>query len=251
MLGREKIHEADSFGEIARDEYRATVRERAAREIRRGQLRELRGRFRRRPLCPRRAEVVTKIEIASGSCSAWAIRSAAMNWGLPSIGEDDGFGGAGEHVDGAVGADEALGGGDEAIAGAKDFIDARNRSRAVSKSGDGLRAANAGDRAHAKPFGSGEQRGSRLRADDDDLAHASFLRGDDGHEQGRDEREATAGKIAADGFDGAHALPGADARLDFDVPFERFLLLSHGANVARRHDQWRREMPRALRAKPA
>ncbi len=69
------------------------------------------------------------------------------------IGEDDGFGGAGEHVDGAIGADQALGGGDEAIAGAEDFIDARNRTRAVSESGNGLRAADARDFFHAQTLG--------------------------------------------------------------------------------------------------
>ena len=147
-----------------------------------------------------------------------------MNCGLPRIGEHDGFGGAGEHVDGAIGADEPLGGGDEAIAGAENFVDARNRTRAVGERGDGLRAADAGDGAHAQALGGGEKRGSGLRADDDDLPHARFLRGNDGHEQRRNERKAAAGKIAADRFDGAHALAGADARLDFDIPFERLLL---------------------------
>ena len=41
MFRREEIHEADGFGKIARDEDRAAIRERAAREIGRGQVRKL------------------------------------------------------------------------------------------------------------------------------------------------------------------------------------------------------------------
>ena len=74
-------------------------------------------------------------------------------------GEDDRFGGAGEHVDRAIGADDALRGGDEAVARAENFIDARNRARAVGERGNGLRAAHARDCVDAERFCGSEQRG--------------------------------------------------------------------------------------------
>ena len=82
-------------------------------------------------------------------------------------------------------------------------------------------------------FGGGQQRGARLRACDDDFAHAGFLRGNHRHQQRRDERKSPAGKIAADRIDGAHALAGAHARLDFDRPFLRLLPARDGADIAR------------------
>ena len=49
--------------------------------------------------------------------------------GAAAITGDDDFGGAGEHVDGAIESDEALGRGDIEIAGADDLVDARERLR--------------------------------------------------------------------------------------------------------------------------
>jgi hypothetical protein len=45
---------------------------------------------------------------------------------VAALAGDDDLRGAGEHVDGAVEGDEALGGGDVEIAGADDLVDARD-----------------------------------------------------------------------------------------------------------------------------
>ena len=148
------------------------------------------------------------------------------------IGKDDGFGGAASMSMAQSALTRRLAAVTKRLPGAEDFIDARNRTRAVSESGNGLRATDARD-FYAQTLGGSEKRGPGLRADDNDFAHARFLRGHDGHQQCGNEREAAAGKIAADRVDGADALTCTHARLNFDVPFKRLLLFCHGANVAR------------------
>ena len=185
---------------------------------------------------------MTKIEIASGSCSACAIRSAAMNRGIAAQRRRRPLLSGREHVDRAIGADDLLRGGDEAIARAEDFIHARNRARAIGERGDGLRAAHSRDRVDAEPFRCSQQSGPGLRAGHDDFAHARFLRGDHRHQQRRDQRKSPAGKITADGFNGAHALASAYAGLDFYGPFLRLLAVSYGANIARGMIHRRREI---------
>ena len=250
MLGRKKIDEANGVREIARDKHRAAFGKRAAREIRRRQRGELAIDF-GGDFAAKARRGGNENRDGVGIVLGLSDQIGGDELRIAALGEDDRFGGAGEHVDGAIGADQPLGGGDEAIAGAENFVDARNRARAVGQRGDGLRAADARDRTHAQAFGGGEQRRARLRAGHDDLAHARFLGGNDGHQQGGDQREAPAGKIAADRFDGAHALAGAHARLDFDVPFERLLPAGHGANVARGVIDGGKKFARNRRAGPA
>jgi hypothetical protein len=84
-----------------------------------------------------------KMASASGSCSACATRSEAISFAVAAFAGDDDLRGAGEHVDGAIKGDEALGRSDVEIAGADDLVNARNGSGAIGQRGDGVRAAEA------------------------------------------------------------------------------------------------------------
>ena len=92
-----------------------------------------------------------RIARASGSCSACAIRSAAIHAGLPGRRQDGNLARAGEEVDRAVVRDERLRGRDVGIAGPDDAVDARDGGRAVGHGGDGVRAADPEQPRHARP----------------------------------------------------------------------------------------------------
>ena len=147
LVELEHLAVVDRFREITRDQHSAAVGERPAGKIRIRQLGELRFDFSTHRLAQARRGGDENRD-GVGIVLGLGDKVGGDELRIPAIGEDDGFGGAGEHVDGAIGADEALGGGDEAIAGAEDFVHARDGFGAVGQRGYGLRAPYAGYRAH-------------------------------------------------------------------------------------------------------
>ncbi len=105
---------------------------------------------------------VTRTGRASGSCSAWARRSAATVAGSAvSSASTTSSDGPGQHVDAHVAGDELLGGGDPAVARAHHDVAGGHRTGAVGERGDGLGAA---DREHAVGAGDrGRGQGHRPR----------------------------------------------------------------------------------------
>ncbi len=130
MFGREKIDEADGFREIPRHQHRAAVGKRPPGKIRIRQFGELQFDFSSHRLAQARRG---GDENRDGVGIVLGLRDqiGGDELRIATVGEDDRFGGAGQHVDGAIGAHQALGGCDEAVAGAEDFIDAGNRARAI------------------------------------------------------------------------------------------------------------------------
>jgi hypothetical protein len=103
-----------------------------------------------RPLRPKAASSVIRIDCAPVSCSAWASRSAAIQSGsLSSVGDDQHFRRAGDHVDADRAEDLALGGRDIGVARPDDLGHRPDRLGAVGERRDGLRAADAVDFRHA------------------------------------------------------------------------------------------------------
>src|SRR5690606_11790392 len=123
--------------------------------------------------------------------------------------DDDGLSGAVDRVDADVAVDGALGEGDVDVAGADDLVDAREGLGAVGEGGDGLGAAAAEDAASAGDGRGGERdvghaaiRGGR--ANDDDVLDARYPGRHDGVEYGGGVGRLSAGRVEADGLDGAH-----------------------------------------------
>ena len=82
------------------------------------------------PPRPAAATGVSRMALASGSCSAWASRSAATRAGSARIvGHDHRLGGAGDLVDGHRAGHGALGQGHEDVAGAQDLVHPGHASR--------------------------------------------------------------------------------------------------------------------------
>ena len=132
--------------------------------------------------------------------------------GAAAIAGDHDFSGSGEHVDGAVEGDEALGRGDVEIAGADDLVDARDGFSAVGERRDGVGAAGAIELGDAEQVRGRERFRGGLGRDENDALHARDLRGDGGHQQRGWKRVAAAGNIAADRSERANKLAGGEAR---------------------------------------
>ena len=62
--------------------------------------------------------------------------------------------------------------------------------------------------------------------------NASDLRGDDSHQQSRNEGEAAAGNVAADGIDGPDELGDGYATLNFKRPGKRQLFFGDAADIS-------------------
>ena len=152
-------------------------------------------------------------------------------WGA-ALREDDGLRWASRQIDRAVAAHELLRGGHVAIAGSEDFFDARHSFRAISKSRDGLRAADARDAPDSKDIGCGKQRGIRSRTNDLDIADARNFGRYHGHHQSGDESMLSARNVAANGFDRPHNLADFHAGFDFHRPRFRQLPLRDALDVA-------------------
>ncbi len=86
--------------------------------------------------------VVTSTGRASGSCSAWARRSAATTSGSAvAVGENHELGRARQHVDADVARHHLLGRGDPAIAGPYHHVAGWRAADAVGQGRDGVSAA--------------------------------------------------------------------------------------------------------------
>ncbi len=101
---------------------------------------------------------------------------------------DQAFGRPRERLDADLAEDHALGQDDEEIARADDLVHARERFGAIRQPGDRLGAADAIDRINFRDARRGQQDIGDLavraagRRREHDLAHASYTRGDRGHE---------------------------------------------------------------------
>ena len=120
---------------------------------------------------------------ASGSCSACATRSAAISSAIAVVADDNDFGRAGEHVDGAIEGDQFFGCCHVTIAGTDDLIDARILSRCLCERGDGLRSADAVKLGYAEQARGGQRFRAGLGETTTMRSDACDLRGDDGHQQ--------------------------------------------------------------------
>ncbi len=116
-----------------------------------------------------RRDGVSRMARASGSCSACAIRSAAIHAGRP---DDDtttiSLGPAWKSIAQSA-RDERLCGGDIRVARSDDLVDGRNRLGAVGERRDGVRAAEPEQPRDAGHAGGVHDRGVRARAHRDDL----------------------------------------------------------------------------------
>ena len=92
--------------------------------------------------------VVMKTTRASGSCSACATKSAAMNSRIARIAVKHRFRRTRKHVDAAIEAHQLLGGGHKLFPGPTIFSTASNGFGSIGKGGDGLRSSTAIDLAH-------------------------------------------------------------------------------------------------------
>ena len=163
-----------------------------------------------------------KIDRASGSCSAWATRSAAIHSARPRAGDDDDLGRAGVEIDGAVGRDARLGGRDVAVAGPDDLVDARQsiRCRRRARRSHVRRRPGTGcvtPASSAAAITAGSGRGQT----DDDFAHAGDARRDRGHQQRRGQRKPAARHVAADAAERLDPLLDRDAGHDLEIPVLR------------------------------
>ena len=159
---------------------------------------------------------VMKMARASGSCSAWAMRSAAIHAGRPPPATMTISVGSGVEVDRAVGRDVRLGGRDVAVAGPDDLVHPWNRRGPVRQRGDGVSAADAKQPRDAGFERRRHDRWLRPRADGDDLADAGDTGRDRGHQQRRGKREAAAGHVAADACQWFHPLLDRHTRRHHD-----------------------------------
>ena len=105
---------------------------------------------------------------ASGSCSACAIRSAAIQRRVAASATMHNLARAGVEVDAAVGGDQRLGRRDVAVAGPDDLVHARHRVGAVGERGDRVRAAEPEQPRDAGFDRGGHHHRLRSRADGDD-----------------------------------------------------------------------------------
>ena len=150
---------------------------------------------------------------------------------VAALAGDDDFRGAGEHVDGAVESDEALGGGDVEISGADNFGHTRNTGGSVGQGGDGVCPAETIELGDAEEMSGGKSLKRGPWRDDDDARDACDLRGDGGHEQGGRERMTAAGDVASDGGKRADELAGDEAGDWFTTPRLGELVHCEGADL--------------------
>ena len=177
--------------------------------------RQLRGQRRRRPGRRGSGSVVISRQAASGSCSAWAIRSAATKRGVGGVvGEDRDLGRAGLGV-GADGAPEQpFGRGDVDVARAGDEVGRCAVGGAVGEHRDRLRAAGRVHLVDAEQRAGGEHGRVRQaavlglrRRGHRDLADPGHLGRDDVHDHGGRVGDQPAGHV-----DARPGRPGPSAR---------------------------------------
>ena len=161
----------------------------------------------------RRLDGVIRIARASGSCSACAIRSAAIHAGVAGGRDHRDLARAGKEIDRAVGRDQRLGGGDVGVAGADDLVDARNGRRCrrrAPRSHARRRSGTSGDTpaSSAANMTVGSGRGQTAITS----PHAGDARRNRGHQQRRRQRIASARNVAADAIERRDALRDANAR---------------------------------------
>ena len=197
--GAASLASAIASRERARDDDAAVTRQRRARRTVGGHQPRRR---RARPAAASRRLGVMSTARASGSCSACAIRSAAIQSRRPARRDDQDLGRAGVEVDRAVAADERLGRRHPAVARADDLVHARHASRVPYASAATACAppiwkkrSTPASSAAASTAGCGRGRHG------DDLAHAGDARGDRGHQQRRGQRIQAARHVAADAIE--------------------------------------------------
>src|SRR5277367_2007234 len=139
---------------------------------------------------------------------------------------DDYFGWPGEHVNGAVEGHKLFRSGDIGVAWADNLVDRRDALCSISKSGDGLCAADAIELGNAEHRRRSERLRGRPRRGDDNALDTRDLRGNHRHEQRRGQRIASAGDVTADRIDRPHTLTNGDTARWSEVPV--FWTLAHG-----------------------
>ena len=159
-----------------------------------------------------------KMHSASGSCSAWATRSEAMQAGSPSALMITASVGPARNSMAQSNATSFLAAVTYRLPGTDDFVHARNFFSSVSKGGDGLRSTDSVELAHAEECRRRQSCLGRARRRHANLFHAGDLRGNYRHEQRRWQRIAAARDVASHRFQRAHQLAYEDAGLDFAPP---------------------------------
>ena len=163
-------------------------------------------------------EVQNRSGCASGSCSAWAIRSAARTVGLAeSSATSRRLGRPGQPSIATRAVDLLLGERDEDVAGAEDLVD-RGRStrcrtparRSPGRRRRGRRVSTPATFAAASRIAAISPSAPRWRGQDD-LADAGHARWDDRHQQRRGVRRAAARRVHADARSGRMICPSAVA----------------------------------------
>ncbi len=227
MLGGEFVGESNSSGEVGREGDAAAIRQRLRDDVGAGEGLDLAGGFGLHGFgqFARGGE-----QNRGGERIVFGLREEIG--GDPRrvgrvVGDDDGFGGAGESVE----ADEAehlpFGEGDEQAAGANDFIHTGNRLCAERHGRDCLRAADTEHFIHAGDLRGGEDDGRHIAAGfawrraDDDLFHACDAGRDGAHEERGGQRRRTTRHVDADTVERGDALaegaigslPGGDGLL--------------------------------------
>nr|WP_245639192.1 hypothetical protein [Rubellimicrobium mesophilum] len=151
-----------------------------------------------------------------------------------AVGEDVDLGRTGELVDADGTEDLPLGLVHEGVAGAHDLVHRGHRLRPEGEGRDGLRATDAEDAVGAREVAARDHGLVRVgRQAGDHLVHACHLGRDDGHDRRRQEREASAGDVAADTLHGDHpvAEEGAGQDLHLERPEAGELRLGEAADI--------------------
>ena len=135
------------------------------------------------------------------------------------VGDDQGFGGAGQEVDAHPPEEQALGFGDVGVAGADEHVHGRDGLRAEGHGGHRLHAAQAVDFVRAAEMHGGDHRVARRplvwRPAGDDAAHAGHFGSDHAHMRRGDHRILAARHVAADAVDRQVAVAEHHAGTDF------------------------------------
>ena len=145
------------------------------------------------------------------------------------IGDDRGFGRAGEDVDPDSPEEKALGLGDKGVTGPDDDVGLATGEEAESHTGHGVHAAHLQDGVGAGQIhGIGHRRVDRVtarRRTGHDEVNAGDLGRGDAHDSGGRVGVAAAGHVAAGALHRQHALPQAHAGGGFDLEFGQAVLL--------------------------
>ena len=128
------------------------------------------------------------------------------------VGNDEDFGGSGEHVNAAVSIDDGFGGGDPFVSWSDNDIAGWYRWDSVGgggvgidtvgHGGDGLSASDAEDNVGSGNVGGGEGDGGWAGGGEDDVGASGGAGGDDCHEDGGGEGVASSGGVASGGWIG-------------------------------------------------